>query len=217
MAPVSMHECPLGDTGTTQPLEMPSATTSSSPSPSREHDPLTGDSATGESPQSQAPRLSVVSLATTTPPAMELPNPEAGHLPPAQTPDADPSAVPASPVLHNDPPSETRNLPHVTITQSQGAGPSAAASLEPAGTETGYPPHAPDPIAPQPVLQAGINLLAVPHDAQEHDVEAQRPWPARFWSWCGAPWTCHNTVTTVIMLVVGIPPIAGFVWVLSRH
>jgi len=263
MALVSMPDCPPGDTGTTQPFELPSATTSSSPSPSREHDPLTGDSATGELPQSQAPRLSVVSLATTTalateppnpetgdsaageplqpqelrlgvvslatttPPATEPPNPETGYPPPTQTPDAIRNAAPAPHIFHNYPPTgnpKIQDLPRVARTQSQGAGPSAAspaALLRPPNTGIGHPPpQAPDPIEPNP--QVVIDLHVIPRDAQVEeaqqqqparlDEEAQRPWPERLGSWCGVAWTCHETITFMVAVVVGFIAIVGVVW-----
>ena len=262
MAPVSMPDSPPGYTGTTQPFEMPSATPPS-PSPSREHDPLTGDSATGESPQSQAPRLSVVLLATTTPPATEPPNPETGDSatgeslqsqelclgvvslatttppateppnletrdpPPAQTPDAIPNMVPIPYILHNYPPTgnpKIQDLPRVARTQSQGAGPSAAyptALLGPSNTGTGHPPpQAPDPIEPNP--QVAIDLHVIPHDAQveeaqqqqpaQLDEEAQRPRPERLGSWCRVAWTCRETVTFMVAVVVGFIAIIGVVW-----
>jgi hypothetical protein len=102
MAPVSIPDGPPKDTTPTQSFQIPSATAPSSPSPSCEHDPSTGDSATRESPQLQA----VSAVAT------EHPNPEAGYryLPQAQTHDtisnqsqgvgpsaASPAAPPESP------------------------------------------------------------------------------------------------------------------------
>ena len=202
MALVSMPDCPPGDTGTTQPSEMPSVATSSSPSPSRERDLSTGDLATGEALQSQAPRSSTVSLATTTSPATEPPNPETGYPPPTQTPDAIRNMAPAGP-----------------------SAASPAALFEPPNMGTGHPPpQAPGPIEPTP--QVAIDVVVIPRDAQVEeaqqqqparlDEEAQRPWPERLGSWCRVAWTCHETVTFMVAVVVGFIAIVGVIWEIAH-
>jgi len=223
MAPVSIPDGPPKDTTPTQSFQIPSATAPSSLSPTDVHDdPLTGDSATVESPPSQA--LSAASPATKTPPAREHSNPETGYLPPAQTPDTIRNAEPA---LHSYPPtgnSKIQDLPRVARTQSQGAGPSAASPAAPPespSTETGHP---------QPNSQVDIGLQVLPHDADSaRDVEAeQQQQPARldeeawregFWPWCRARWTCHQTAMFMAAAVAAIAAVGGVVYTFihSKH
>jgi len=189
-----MPDSPPEDTArstATKSLQMTSATAPSSPSPSREHDPSTGDSATRESPQLQA----VSAVAT------EHPNPEAGYRYPPQA------------QTHDTVSNQSQGVGPSAA--------SPAAPLEPPSTETGHPPpQAPDPFEPNPQFSIDLRVIpddAQVEEAQQQqpvrlDEEAQRPGPERLGPWCRVAWTCHQTANFMVMVVACIAAVAAVVW-----